>query len=127
MLHFLTLCLMPLCFQERPTLVSVFAKGKSIFIFTVKGKKAKTVCSVCSAASSKNGTAKILPQELHSAPQHQACIDLKGVCEHLTFISTYLISVSKMCHKVSASSLTILAYDICDGHALLSESGGNVY
>ena len=72
MLLFLTLCLMPLCFQERPTLVSIFAKGKSIFIFTVKGKKAKIVGSVCSAASRKSGTAKILPQELHSASQSQA-------------------------------------------------------
>ena len=122
--HFLLLT------KRNPKMISAFmTNGKkqgwpSLFLFCC--------CSFCFCFFSKssqrqwahkNGIAKLLC----SAPQHQACIDLKGVCEHLTFISTYLVSVSKMCHKVSASSLTVLAYDMCDGHALLSESGGNLY
>ena len=41
--------------------------------------------------SSESGTTKLLPQELHSASQHQATIALNCACEHLYFILIYFV------------------------------------
>ena len=60
--------------------------------------------------SSKSGTIKLLPQELHSASQHQAVMVLNcvSVCALTRII---LCIISKMCPKILASLLyAILAY-----------------
>lgn len=55
--------------------------------------------------------AKLLPQELHAASQHQAAVALECVCEHL-YQDLFGAFLSKMCPKVPASSLyIILAYE----------------
>ena len=74
-------CFMTLNFYKRPILVPVFLNRnpKRIFTFTQKAKR-ETVLSVCFLVSyleagaplNESGPAKLLPQELHSASQHQA-------------------------------------------------------
>ena len=73
--HFMKVCVMPLCFYQRPTLVPVFTnqkkkKSKDDFCFYKKRQKAKIALSVCFAGamieaactpSSERGTAKLLP------------------------------------------------------------------
>ena len=77
---------MPLGFYERHTLVPVSDKQKKSeedFRFYKKMLRTKIVSSVCFAASvietehRLGSTAKLLPQELHSASQHQTVIALK--------------------------------------------------
>lgn len=62
--------------------------------------------TVCFAVSLYRGSAhpkqqdwpaKLLPQELHSAPQHQATVALNWVCEHLCFILICFVPLFTRC------------------------------
>lgn len=48
-------------------------EGKKHSAFVLQQTMTEAVCTL----SIKSGTAKLLPQQLHLAPQHQANIDLK--------------------------------------------------
>lgn len=112
---------------------------KRIFTFTKKGEKQKqhsasvlqrAIIEAARNPSRESGTAKLLPQELDPAFQHQAAIALKCVCEHYIFyLDLFCASVSrKMCPKVTTSLLyTISVYKIFHSNTLLLESEGNLY
>lgn len=51
-----------------------------------KSKNCSDVVLPTSIPTSESGTSKLLPQDLHSASQHQATTVLNCVCEHLCFI-----------------------------------------
>ena len=75
---------MPHPFYERPTLVTVFAKGKKSeedFCFYEKRQKAKIAFGVCFAMNDYRGSTQLKQgerhsqgpsPELHSTSQHQA-------------------------------------------------------
>ena len=133
----------PFCFYKRPTLVPVFAnqkESKEDFHLYLKRRKAKIVFSDCSAASpvrgsvhaeqpGESGTTRLLPCELHAASQHQACIVWNCVCELLcSYLNLFCASVTKMCPRVTASSLySVSAYERFHRSSLLSDSGGNLH
>lgn len=65
-----------------------------------KGKKGKwcsafalhwAITEAAHTQSSMNGTAKLLPKELHWASPHQASRALNYVCNHLCFVSVYFV------------------------------------
>lgn len=73
---------------------------KRIFTFMKKGKKGKwcstfashsTITEATCTQSSMNGTAKLLPKELHWASKHQASRALNYVCNHLCSVSVYFV------------------------------------
>ena len=73
---------------------------KRTFTFMKIGEKQKqhsafvlqqALTEAANTPSSENDTAKLLPYQLHSVPEHQNAIALNGVCEHLCLISVYLV------------------------------------
>ena len=96
---------------------------KRIFTFTIKKKKrhkAKIVLSIGFALSFRDSMhpkqrQRHLPQEWHSASQHQAAI------ASLFYLDLFCASVSKMCPKIIASSLNVVsAYERSHRYPLLS-------
>ncbi|XP_042099629.1 endoplasmic reticulum junction formation protein lunapark isoform X4 [Ovis aries] len=64
----------------------------------------RAVVEAACILSSKSGTTKLLPWELHSASHHQAAIALNFVCEHLCFVSIYFVHPLARCVLRSSSS-----------------------
>lgn len=122
-------------FHERTVkqYVSLLNKRKLKRIFFFLWKKGETAFSICFAVSelrgnmhpsSKKGNIKLLPQELHSASGH-SCLELWASA---LYLDLFHVSVSKMCPEVTASLLyTIWGHKSFLRHALLSDSGGNLY
>ena len=100
-------CLHRHCYK-RPPLILVFAnwkKSEEDFQFYEKRQKAKVAFSMfgssCSRSrgtpSSKSSPAKLPPQELHLASQHQAAPAVNCVCELLCSISVHFVHPSARC------------------------------
>ena len=73
---------------------------KKIFAFIKMCEKQKqhsaivlqwAVIEAACTLNGKSGTAKLLPQEIHSASWHQAAVALNCVFKHLCFISIYFV------------------------------------
>ena len=98
--HFWKVRFMPLCFYDRPTLVSVFANQKKSEEFCFYKRKVKSKnsiqCWFCSELLQRQHAPWAVRVALPSPfpgnyTQHQAVITLNCVCEHLCFISIYFV------------------------------------
>ena len=128
---FLRCALLQFYFTEDPhyyLFLLTKTNPKRIFTFAKRGFRicfAGSPYTISTTPGSKNGTAKLLSQELHSASSCH-CFELS--LELLCFICVSWQSVSKMCPKVIASLLYVIsAYKRFHRSALLLDSGGNRY
>lgn len=107
----------PLHFYHRPTLPPIFLterNARRTFAFMKKSESKNIAFCICFAVihctgtthpSSKSGPAKLLPLKLHSACQHRTTIALKGVCEHVCFVSMYFVHPLARCFLRDQKSL----------------------
>jgi len=103
-LHFLKFCIMPFCFYERPTSVTVFANWKKYeedFSFYEKRWNVIIVINICFAAScyrgSQSGPSNLLPWEPQWASQPPATRVQSSAQRHTYFISIYFVHLLARC------------------------------
>lgn len=103
--HFSKVCVMPLWFDKRLTLITVFAnwkKSKKNFCFYEKGWKVKAMFSICFATkpsqcqcaprAARPALPSSFPRKYPEHPsQHQTSRALNYVWKHLCFVSVYFM------------------------------------